>query len=162
MLQALNMLETMDLKAMGYNSAAYIHALYQVMNLAFADRDFYYGDPYFPPQEPLRDCSRRSTPASGPSSSDWDRNDPEIKPGDPYPFEGKTNPYLGYLDAMARAGAGSGRTPLSREEAAEYERSFRTGTTSIEAADKDGLGRLRDPERRLGPLRHRRDDRGRA
>ena len=54
MLQALNMLETIDLKAMGYNSAAYIHTLYQVMNLAFADRDFYYGDPYFPPDEPLR------------------------------------------------------------------------------------------------------------
>jgi gamma-glutamyltranspeptidase/glutathione hydrolase len=46
MLQALNILETMDLKAMGYNSSRYIHALYQTMNLAFADRDFYYGDPY--------------------------------------------------------------------------------------------------------------------
>ena len=31
---------------MGYNSAQYIHTLYQAMNLAFADRDFYYGDPY--------------------------------------------------------------------------------------------------------------------
>jgi gamma-glutamyltranspeptidase/glutathione hydrolase len=45
MLQALNMLEAFDLKAMGYNSAAYLHTLYQVMNLAFADRDFDYGDP---------------------------------------------------------------------------------------------------------------------
>jgi len=54
MLQALNMLEKMDLKQMGFNSAPYIHALYQVMNLAFADRDFYYGDPYFPPEEPLQ------------------------------------------------------------------------------------------------------------
>ena len=54
MLQALNMLENLDLKSMGFNSAAYIHALYQVMNLAFADRDFYYGDPYFPPEEPIK------------------------------------------------------------------------------------------------------------
>src|SRR5512143_631866 len=54
MLQALNMLETLDLKALGFNSAEYIHTLYQVMNLAFADRDFYYGDPYFPPREPLQ------------------------------------------------------------------------------------------------------------
>ncbi len=38
---------------MGYNSARYIHTLYQVMNLAFADRDFYYGDPYMPPAEPV-------------------------------------------------------------------------------------------------------------
>ncbi|HEY7840679.1 MAG TPA: gamma-glutamyltransferase, partial [Gammaproteobacteria bacterium] len=54
MLQALNMLENFDLAAMGYNTAAYIHTLYQVMNLAFADRDFYYGDPYFPPEEPVQ------------------------------------------------------------------------------------------------------------
>ena len=54
MLQALNMLEPMDLKGMGYNSAKYIHALYQVMNLAFADRDFYYGDPAFEPKSPMK------------------------------------------------------------------------------------------------------------
>ena len=24
------------------------------MNLTFADRDFYYGDPYFPPEEPMK------------------------------------------------------------------------------------------------------------
>src|SRR5512143_802238 len=52
MLQALNVLEPLDVKAMGYDSARYIHALYQAMNLAFADRDFYYGDPYVPPEEP--------------------------------------------------------------------------------------------------------------
>jgi gamma-glutamyltranspeptidase/glutathione hydrolase len=38
MLQALNILENFDLKAMGYNSARYIHTVYQAMNLAFADR----------------------------------------------------------------------------------------------------------------------------
>ena len=54
MLQALNILEQADLKAMGYNSPEYIHTLYQTMSLAFADRDFYYGDPYFPPEEPIR------------------------------------------------------------------------------------------------------------
>src|SRR5215204_6021795 len=47
LLQALNILENFDLKGMGYNSAKYIHTLYQTMNLAFADRDFYYGDSYF-------------------------------------------------------------------------------------------------------------------
>src|SRR5690606_20808688 len=48
LLQALNILENADLKSMGYNSPSYVHALYQSMNLAFADRDFYYGDTYFP------------------------------------------------------------------------------------------------------------------
>src|SRR5215831_4727964 len=54
MLQCLNILENFDIKSMGYNSPRYIHTLYQTMNLAFADRDFYYGDPYFPPQEPIK------------------------------------------------------------------------------------------------------------
>jgi gamma-glutamyltranspeptidase / glutathione hydrolase len=54
MLQALNILEPMNLKAMGYNSANYIHTIYQAMNLAFADRDFYYGDPAFEPAEPMQ------------------------------------------------------------------------------------------------------------
>ena len=48
MLQALNILEKMDVKAMGYNTPKYMHTIYQAMNLAFADRDFYYGDPAFP------------------------------------------------------------------------------------------------------------------
>ena len=54
MLQTLNILENFDLKSMGYNSSRYIHTLYQAMNLAFADRDFYYGDSRFPPEEPIR------------------------------------------------------------------------------------------------------------
>src|SRR5215470_16006845 len=53
MLQALNILEQFDLKSMGYDSARYIHTLYQAMNLAYADRDFYYGDTYVEPAEPV-------------------------------------------------------------------------------------------------------------
>jgi len=137
MLQALNMLETMDLKGMGYNSARYIHALYQVMNLAFADRDFYYGDPYFPPAEPLTGLLSKEYARERVKLIDWDRNDPDVKPGDPYPHEGKANPYLRYLDGWLNWGRERTET-LSREEAAAYERSFQSGTTSIEAADKDG------------------------
>jgi gamma-glutamyltranspeptidase/glutathione hydrolase len=51
LLQSLNILESFDLKAMGYNSARYLHTVYQTMSLAFADRDFYYGDPDFAPTE---------------------------------------------------------------------------------------------------------------
>ncbi|MGD1009812.1 MAG: gamma-glutamyltransferase [Candidatus Aminicenantales bacterium] len=137
MLQALNMLEAMDLKAMGYNSAEYIHALYQVMNLAFADRDFYYGDPYFPPAEPLRGLLSKAYARERAAIIDWKRNDPDTKPGDPYPFEGKKNPYLGYLDRWLTWGREKTES-LTEEEASALERSFRTGTTSIEAADKEG------------------------
>lgn len=47
MLQALNILEGYDLKAMGHNSPDYVHTLTEAVKLAFADRDRYYGDPQF-------------------------------------------------------------------------------------------------------------------
>jgi len=137
MLQALNMLETMDLKALGYNSAAYIHALYQVMNLAFADRDFYYGDPYFPPEEPLRGLLSKEYARDRVKLVRPDRNDESVKPGDPYPYEGKTNPYLALLDHWLEWGRGE-QGPLEPRQEAEIEASFQTGTTSIQAADKEG------------------------
>ena len=86
MLQALNILEQIDLKGMGYNSARYIHALYQAMNLSFADRDFYYGDPYMPPVEPIAGLLSKKYAAQRREQIDWQRNNPNTKPGDPYPF----------------------------------------------------------------------------
>jgi gamma-glutamyltranspeptidase/glutathione hydrolase len=45
--QALNILAGVDLKAMGHNSIAYVHAVTEALKLAFADRHAYYGDPAF-------------------------------------------------------------------------------------------------------------------
>ncbi len=137
MLQALNMLETMDLKSLGFNSAAYIHTLYQVMNLAFADRDFYYGDPYFPPEEPLRGLLSKEYARDRVRLVRSDRNDPDVKPGDPYPYEGKANPYLRHLDRWLEWGRGDAAA-LEPGQAEAFEESFRGGTTSIQAADKAG------------------------
>lgn len=97
MLQMLNMLENYDLKSMGYNSARYIHTLYQVMNLAFADRDFYYGDPYFPPAEPMQGLLSKAYAKQRIKLINDDSNNPDAGPGDPYPFECGTNPYLHLL-----------------------------------------------------------------
>jgi gamma-glutamyltranspeptidase/glutathione hydrolase len=44
LMQALGMLEAMDLRAMGHNSARYIHAIAEALKLAFADRERFYGD----------------------------------------------------------------------------------------------------------------------
>lgn len=135
MLQALNMLEFFDLKKMGYNSAEYIHTLYQVMNLAFADRDFYYGDPYFPPEEPINGLLSKDYAKERIKLIKPEKNDPDIKPGDPYPFEGKKNPYLKYLDRWLDWGR---EVPAKLGEAKEAEEGFWKGTTSIVSADKDG------------------------
>jgi gamma-glutamyltranspeptidase / glutathione hydrolase len=112
MLQALNILEPFDLKAMGYNSARYIHTLYQAMNLAFADRDFYYGDIYAGPKSPFGGCCRRNMRPRAGKADPPDRNDPTIGPGDPYPFQGSRNPFAAYLKNW--------RTPAPRHRTARH------------------------------------------
>lgn len=47
LLQALRTIEGYDLKALGHNSAQYIHLITEALNLAFADREGYVGDPKF-------------------------------------------------------------------------------------------------------------------
>jgi gamma-glutamyltranspeptidase / glutathione hydrolase len=147
LLQALNILEQFDLKAMGYNSARYIHTLYQAMNLAFADRDFYYGDPYFAPQEPIKGLLDKRYAKQRAALINPDRNDPNIGPGDPYPFEGRTNPYL---NLMRSRGFSMDTTPqrvrsvvpahdaTSAVLSPEYMDRLLRGTTSVEAADSAG------------------------
>jgi len=46
-LQQLALLEGYDLKALGHNSADYLHLVAECAKLAFADREAYYGDPLF-------------------------------------------------------------------------------------------------------------------
>jgi gamma-glutamyltranspeptidase/glutathione hydrolase len=161
MLQALNILENFDLQAMGYNSARYLHTIYQAMNLSFADRDFYYGDPAFPPREPIEGLLSKDY-AKQRASLIGDRNDPAIGPGDPYPFQGETNPYAALLQERAQAGAAKsadgkrdkprepnrpfspgGVAPPSAMErsispAIDADAPFWRGTTSMVSADAEG------------------------
>src|SRR5436189_259486 len=47
LLQMLNLLDGVNLAALGHNSPAYLHRIVETVKLAFADRDAYYGDPRF-------------------------------------------------------------------------------------------------------------------
>jgi gamma-glutamyltranspeptidase/glutathione hydrolase len=47
LLEALNILEGVDLSGLGHNSTAYVHALTEALKLAAADREAYFGDPDF-------------------------------------------------------------------------------------------------------------------
>jgi gamma-glutamyltranspeptidase/glutathione hydrolase len=147
MLQALNILENIDLKSMGYNSSAYINTIYQAMSLAFADRDFYYGDPYFPPEEPIKGLLNKDYAKQRAAMINRERNEAQIGPGDPYPFEGKTNPYVDILKKR-----GFDMTPPNRKNFMpahdttdhasqtddDYMDRLWRGTTSVEAADSEG------------------------
>src|SRR4030095_10883088 len=59
--------------------------------------------------------------------------DPDIGPGDPYPYQRDTNPFLETLRNWSK----TADKPRASAMAA-FDESFRLGTTSIEAADEEG------------------------
>ena len=142
LLQSLNMVENIDLKSMGFNSTNYIHNLYQVMNLSFADRDFYYGDPYFNPKEPIegllsKDYAKKRLKLIS------DKNNKEIKPGNPYEFQKGNNPFLNYIESWETdnnldkiKSAFDLNHNMSNNN--DFEESFMAGTTTVQAADTSG------------------------
>jgi gamma-glutamyltranspeptidase / glutathione hydrolase len=134
MLQALNILENFDLKSMGYNSTRYIHTIYQAMSMAFADRDFYYGDPYFSPDIPIKGLLSKEYAKQRAAQINPDKNNPDIKPGDPYPFEGKTNPYQRYLQQWGNTITTDSDPTITDQ----YQANVWAGTTSVQAADAGG------------------------
>jgi gamma-glutamyltranspeptidase/glutathione hydrolase len=137
LLQSLNILENFDLKAMGYNSANYINTLYQAMSLAFSDRDFYYGDPDFGPKSPMKGLLSKEY-AKERAKLIQEKNDEKIGPGDPYPFQGETNPFLDLLSKRKDALAyDRPELPIQGPED-PFLQHFLAGTTAIQAADKEG------------------------
>lgn len=148
LLQSLNILENADLKAMGYNSSRYMHTIYQAMSLAFADRDFYYGDPAFDPQSPMKGLLSKEYAKTRYAAINWDHNDPAIKPGDPYPFQGGTNPFTSLLAKWSTTGAPADMPKSGQQDRVSssgddeppmtFDEAFYAGTTSIQAADTSG------------------------
>lgn len=152
-LQALQILEEIDVKKLGYNSPQYIHTLYQVLNMTFADRDFYYGDPYKLPAEPIEGLLSKAYAKSRLSQLDSVMNNPTVGPGDPYPFQAGINPYTHLIQQQLKITQDSTLfrqiTPLHDQGLASnqvtdfvkeqlYQDRLWRGTTTIEAADKEG------------------------
>ena len=142
LLQSLNMIENLDIKSMGFNSTNYIHSLYQVMNLTFADRDFYYGDPYFNPKEPVEGLLSKEY-AKKRLKLISDKNNEEIKPGNPYEFQKGNNPFLNYIESWETdnnldkiKSAFDLNHNMSNNN--DFEESFMAGTTTVQAADTSG------------------------
>jgi gamma-glutamyltranspeptidase/glutathione hydrolase len=140
LLQTLNILENFDLQAMGYNSARYVHTVYQAMNLAYADRDFYYGDTTLPPEEPVAGLLSKDYARARAKLVNPERNDAQAAPGDPYPYQGGRNPYLEQLkrwnEPRTPRKPSSGGTPVASLD--RLEGAFFAGTTSVVAADREG------------------------
>ena len=124
LMQALNILENFNLREMGHNSTAYIHIVSQAINLAFADREAYYGDPDFAtvPVDGLlsKEYARERAAMIDPSSAF-----PELPPhGDPWRYSSMSGaPAPAREPVPAANGVDSG--PES-------------GTTHISTIDRDG------------------------
>ena len=89
MLEALNILEGYDLKAMGRNSAPYLHAVTEALKLSFADRNAYVGDPKFVPDIPMKELLSKEYAAARRTQIDPNRAIVgEPAPGDPRAHEG--------------------------------------------------------------------------
>ena len=144
LLQALNIVENIDLKSMGYNSTNYIHHLYQIMNMAFSDRDFYYGDPYFDPKEPIEGLLSKDYARQRLESLNTDKNDENIKPGNPYPFQNEKNPFLEYLNnwetnnEISKIKSSFDQNHNMSNLSNDFKEGFYAGTTTVQAADSSG------------------------
>jgi gamma-glutamyltranspeptidase/glutathione hydrolase len=101
------------------------------MNLAFADRDFYYGDPYFPPDEPVQGLLSKDYAKKRAEEIKPQKNDPIAAPGDPYEYQEGDNPFSHYLENLQSSRVTSSDTDPD-------DSGFFAGTTSIQAADKEG------------------------
>ena len=142
LLQSLNMAENINLKSMGFNSTNYIHNIYQIMNLSFADRDFYYGDPYFEPVEPIEGLLSKDY-ARDRIKLIADKNNEKIKPGNPYVFQDGDNPFLNYLESWETDNnlekiKSTFDLNHNMSENYDFEESFMAGTTTVQAADSSG------------------------
>ena len=86
LLQALNILETFDLRALGHNSADYTHVLIEALKLAYADRDTYYADQAFV-DVPAEGLLSKAYARQRAAEIDMARSSTSFVAGNPLPFD---------------------------------------------------------------------------
>ena len=100
--QVLQMLEDDDLESLGHNSPDYLHLYTEAMDLAFADRHHYYGDPDFI-DVPIQGILSKDYTRSRRSDIDMARAPGRMpEAGNPWPFQ---RPPAGDRAAVGPSGA---------------------------------------------------------
>ncbi len=150
MLQALNILETFDLQAMGHNSADYLHVVTEAMKMGYADRDTYYADPTFVdiPQTGLLSKAYAKTRAG---QINMAQAESEQVAGDPLPFDPTVKEWRFWRAGRASALGADADASRRSSEGAKAEAKAEGGplrhgdedpslkdTTHIAIIDKDG------------------------
>ncbi|MBZ5563331.1 MAG: gamma-glutamyltransferase family protein [Acidobacteriia bacterium] len=115
-LENLNLLEGFDLKAMGHNSADYIHTVVEAEKLGYADRDAYYGDPAFsqiPEALISKDYAKLRRPLINPVKAST-----EHIPGDPIHMQARASAEFAHARLSHRNGAHQDTTCVNVIDAA--------------------------------------------
>jgi gamma-glutamyltranspeptidase / glutathione hydrolase len=112
MLEALNILEGYDLRAMGHNTAPYLHAVTESLKLSFADRNKYVADPKFVPDIPMNALLSKQYAAIRRAAIDPNR----AIEGEPAPGNPNAHPSTG----SGRAGLGVARAELVEARVDRY------------------------------------------
>jgi len=89
LLQALNLLEGYKVKGLRHNSVEYIHTVVECMKLAYADREFYYGDPEFA-DVPMDRLLSKDYAAERRRLVDPEHASLELRPGDRSPLRAES------------------------------------------------------------------------
>lgn len=100
-LEMLNIVEGFDLKALGHNSAAYLHVLAEAKRIAFADRDAYLADAGSVPEDVLKMLLSKEYAARRRKEIDLNRAARTYEPGTP----GAARPSAGAAPASPPAEA---------------------------------------------------------
>ncbi len=86
LLQELNMIETLDLKALGCNTSESIHCMVEAKKLAFADRESYVADPEFV-DVPITGLLSKDYAKERASLIDPERAARSVREGDPWRYQ---------------------------------------------------------------------------
>ena len=139
LLQALNILEPFDLRAMGYASADYLHTIVEALKLAYADRDSYYADPTFV-KVPSEGLLSKAYAKERAALIDPKRASTTFVAGDPLRFDSQVKAWP-YWKAGVRAGATSARAsadPSLMSSLGQDSAGVSKDTTHMAVIDKDG------------------------
>ncbi len=128
LLMALNILEGMDLKSMGYNSPNYVHALTESLKLAFADRDQYIGDPRFVKNMPIAGLLSKEYAAERRALIHMDRAiEGMAPPGDPRAIHGVLSGRQIRYEKTHEQARGESSRPEARGETSSFSIADRFG-----------------------------------
>jgi gamma-glutamyltranspeptidase/glutathione hydrolase len=99
LIEMLNMLESYDLKSMGWHSVQHVHTMLEVMRRAYADRAKFLGDPDFA-KIPVAGLTSKAYAAKRRADIDPARatDSKQIGAGDPAPYESQSTTHFSIAD----------------------------------------------------------------